>query len=179
MQILSGGLFLGAIFMATDYTTSPLTNKGKFIYAVGCGILTVLIRTFGALPEGVSFSIIIMNILVPRQILTKLINISPHLVFCLQIFSTMCFTVFPMANVLQFAFLAPFADEAVHGVLIEPDLYGCRQICLAVEIVRHGCEELLVHSVPGGAFCGCACLHLSLRQVKKDLGIMLYEDIGY
>ena len=66
MQILSGGLFLGAIFMATDYTTSPLTNKGKFIYAVGCGILTVLIRTFGALPEGVSFSIIIMNILVPH-----------------------------------------------------------------------------------------------------------------
>ena len=66
MQILSGGLFLGAIFMATDYTTSPLTNKGKFIYAVGCGILTVLIRTLGALPEGVSFSIIIMNILVPH-----------------------------------------------------------------------------------------------------------------
>ena len=66
MQILSGGLFLGAIFMATDYTTSALTNKGKFIYAVGCGILTVLIRTFGALPEGVSFSIIIMNILVPH-----------------------------------------------------------------------------------------------------------------
>ncbi len=66
MQILSGGLFLGAIFMATDYTTSPLTNKGKFIYAIGCGILTTLIRTFGSLPEGVSFSIIIMNILVPH-----------------------------------------------------------------------------------------------------------------
>lgn len=66
MQILSGGLFLGAIFMATDYTTSPLTNKGKFIYAIGCGILTVMIRTFGSLPEGVSFSIIIMNILVPH-----------------------------------------------------------------------------------------------------------------
>lgn len=66
MQILSGGLFLGAIFMATDYTTSPLTNKGKFIYAIGCGLLTVLIRTFGSLPEGVSFSIIIMNILVPH-----------------------------------------------------------------------------------------------------------------
>ena len=66
MQILSGGLFLGAIFMATDYVTSPLTNKGKVIYAIGCGLLTVLIRTFGSLPEGVSFSIIIMNILVPH-----------------------------------------------------------------------------------------------------------------
>lgn len=72
MQILSGGLFLGAIFMATDYTTSPLTNKGKLIYAIGCGILTVMIRTFGSLPEGVSFSIIIMNILVPHiERLTK------------------------------------------------------------------------------------------------------------
>lgn len=66
MQILSGGLFLGAIFMATDYVTSPLTNKGKVIYAIGCGLLTVLIRVFGSLPEGVSFSIIIMNILVPH-----------------------------------------------------------------------------------------------------------------
>lgn len=66
MQILSGGLFLGAIFMATDYVTSPLTNKGKIIYAIGCGILTVLIRSFGSLPEGVSFSIILMNILVPH-----------------------------------------------------------------------------------------------------------------
>lgn len=65
-QILSGGLFLGAIFMATDYTTCPLTNKGKFIYAVGCGFLTTMIRVFGSLPEGVSFSIIIMNILVPH-----------------------------------------------------------------------------------------------------------------
>lgn len=65
-QILSGGLFLGAIFMATDYVTSPLTNKGKVIYAIGCGILTVLIRTYASLPEGVSFSIIIMNILTPH-----------------------------------------------------------------------------------------------------------------
>lgn len=66
MQILSGGLFLGAIFMATDYVTSPLTNKGKVIYAIGCGLLTVMIRSFGSLPEGVSFSIIIMNILTPH-----------------------------------------------------------------------------------------------------------------
>ncbi len=65
-QIMAGGLFLGAIFMATDYTTSPVSFKGKIIYAVGCGILTSLIRVFGALPEGVSFSIIIMNILVPH-----------------------------------------------------------------------------------------------------------------
>ena len=65
-QILSGGLLLGAFFMATDYVTSPFTLKGKLIYGVGCGILTALIRLFGSLPEGVSFSIIIMNILVPH-----------------------------------------------------------------------------------------------------------------
>ena len=51
---------------ATDYATSPLTMKGRIIFGVGCGLLTVLIRVFGALPEGVSFSIIIMNILVPH-----------------------------------------------------------------------------------------------------------------
>ncbi len=65
-QIMAGGLVLGAVFMATDYTTSPVSFKGKIIYAIGCGILTSLIRIFGALPEGVSFSIIIMNILVPH-----------------------------------------------------------------------------------------------------------------
>lgn len=65
-QLLSGGLLLGAIFMATDYTTSPISFKGKIIYAVGCGIITSLIRLFGSLPEGVSFSIILMNILVPH-----------------------------------------------------------------------------------------------------------------
>ena len=64
-QVLSGGLLLGAIFMATDYTTSPITLKGKIIYAVGCGLLTAVIRLYGSLPEGVSFSIIIMNILTP------------------------------------------------------------------------------------------------------------------
>ena len=64
-HILSGGLFLGATFMATDYTTSPLTKKGKVIYAVGCGFFTIIIRFFGDLPEGVAFAIIIMNILVP------------------------------------------------------------------------------------------------------------------
>lgn len=65
MDILCGGLLLGAIFMATDYTTSPITLKGQIIYAIGCGCLTMLIRQFGSLPEGVSYSIIIMNILTP------------------------------------------------------------------------------------------------------------------
>lgn len=65
-EILGGGLMIGAIFMATDYTTSPITNKGKWIYAICAGLLTCLIRLFGSLPEGVSFSIIIMNILVPH-----------------------------------------------------------------------------------------------------------------
>lgn len=64
--ILSGGVMLGAIFMATDYVTSPLTTSGKVIFALGCGLITVLIREFGSLPEGVSFSIVIMNILVPH-----------------------------------------------------------------------------------------------------------------
>ena len=64
-QILSGGLLLGAIFMATDYATSPITKWGKVIYAVGCGVLTILLRTYSNMPEGVSFSIILMNILVP------------------------------------------------------------------------------------------------------------------
>ncbi len=65
-EVLSGGLLLGAIFMATDYTTSPVNFKGQVIFAVGCGIITSVIRLFGSLPEGVSFSIIIMNILVPQ-----------------------------------------------------------------------------------------------------------------
>lgn len=63
-QILSGGLFLGAIFMATDYVTSPITVKGRIIYGIGCGVLTVFIRYFGSYAEGVSFSILIMNLLV-------------------------------------------------------------------------------------------------------------------
>ena len=64
-HILSGGLLLGAIFMATDYTTSPMTPLGQFVYAVGCGLITVLIRCFGSLPEGVSFAILLMNIATP------------------------------------------------------------------------------------------------------------------
>lgn len=64
-QMLSGGLILGAVFMATDYTTSPITPLGKVIFAIGCGVLTMVIRQWGSLPEGVSFAIVIMNILVP------------------------------------------------------------------------------------------------------------------
>ncbi|MBQ6815968.1 MAG: RnfABCDGE type electron transport complex subunit D [Clostridia bacterium] len=62
--ILSGGLMLGAFFMATDYVTTPSFNLGKLIFGVGCGILTVVIRRFAALPEGVSYAILIMNLLV-------------------------------------------------------------------------------------------------------------------
>lgn len=65
-ELLGGGLLLGAIFMATDYTTSPITAKGKWIFGIGCGIITSVIRLYGSLPEGVSFSIILMNILVPH-----------------------------------------------------------------------------------------------------------------
>lgn len=65
VDILSGGIMLGAIFMATDYATSPITTKGQIIFAIGCGIITMLIRAYGSLPEGVSYSIVIMNILVP------------------------------------------------------------------------------------------------------------------
>lgn len=63
--ILSGGLLLGAIFMATDYTTSPMSIRGQIIYAIGLGIFTVIIRVYGSLPEGVSYSILLMNIITP------------------------------------------------------------------------------------------------------------------
>ena len=64
-QLLGGGLLIGAFFMATDMVTSPVTNKGAIIFAVGCGVLTALIRNFGGYPEGVSYAIIIMNTAVP------------------------------------------------------------------------------------------------------------------
>ncbi|MGM0444340.1 MAG: RnfABCDGE type electron transport complex subunit D [Fibrobacterota bacterium] len=64
-QILAGGLILGAVFMATDMVTSPISRKGQFIFALGCGTLTVVIRRFGGYPEGVSYSILLMNLLVP------------------------------------------------------------------------------------------------------------------
>ena len=60
-QLFSGGLFLGAIFMATDYVTRPLTKLGQIVFGIGCGVLTVVIRYFGGYPEGVSYAILIMN----------------------------------------------------------------------------------------------------------------------
>jgi electron transport complex protein RnfD len=64
-HILTGGLMLGAIFMATDMVTSPMTGKGQIIYGVGIGLITIAIRMFGAYPEGISFAILIMNAFVP------------------------------------------------------------------------------------------------------------------
>ena len=64
-QIFSGGLLFGAVFMATDYVTTPITRTGKMIFALGCGLITFLIRSFGSYPEGVSFAILLMNILSP------------------------------------------------------------------------------------------------------------------
>lgn len=64
-HIFSGGLMLGAFFMATDYTTSPMTTKGRLIMGVGCGLLTSVIRLYGGYPEGVSYSILLMNLVVP------------------------------------------------------------------------------------------------------------------
>ena len=72
-HICAGGVMLGAIFMATDYVTSPLTTKGKIIFGIGCGFLTMVIRIFASYPEGVSFALLLMNILVPHiDKLTKL-----------------------------------------------------------------------------------------------------------
>ncbi len=64
-HVLGGGLLLGAVFMATDYVTNPITRKGIIIYAIGCGVLTTLFRLYGNMPEGVSFAIILMNIITP------------------------------------------------------------------------------------------------------------------
>lgn len=64
-SVLSGGLIFGAVFMATDYSTTPITRSGRMVFAFGAGLLTYLIRAFGAYPEGVSFAILLMNILSP------------------------------------------------------------------------------------------------------------------
>jgi len=64
-QIFAGGLILGAIYMATDYSSSPVTAKGQMIYALGCGIITSIIRMYGGYPEGVSYSILLMNVAAP------------------------------------------------------------------------------------------------------------------
>jgi electron transport complex protein RnfD len=64
-HILSGGLILGAFFMATDYVTSPLTRKGQIVFGIGCGLITAIIRVFGGYPEGVSYAILMMNAATP------------------------------------------------------------------------------------------------------------------
>ena len=64
-HMLAGGLMLGAIYMATDYTTSPMTVKGRIVFALGCGVVTCVIRLWGGYPEGVSYSILLMNLFVP------------------------------------------------------------------------------------------------------------------
>jgi len=64
--VLSGGLLLGAVFMATDYSTAPVTTRGKIIFGIGCGIITSVVRNYASMAEGVSFSILIMNILTPH-----------------------------------------------------------------------------------------------------------------
>lgn len=65
VYVLGGGLLLGAIFMATDYTTSPYTMKGQLIYGIGLGVITVIIRRYGSMAEGVSYAILLMNLVVP------------------------------------------------------------------------------------------------------------------
>ena len=74
-QVLAGGLMIGAFFMATDYVTSPVTGNGRIIFAVGLGILTVLIRNYSNMPEGVCFSILIMNAFTP--LIDKYVRIRP------------------------------------------------------------------------------------------------------
>ena len=64
-EILAGGVFFGAFFCATDYVTSPIMNIGKIIYAIGCGVFTMIIRLFASYPEGVSFAILFMNVMTP------------------------------------------------------------------------------------------------------------------
>ncbi|MBQ8793997.1 MAG: RnfABCDGE type electron transport complex subunit D, partial [Clostridia bacterium] len=66
LAIFGGGLMLGAIFMATDYVTTPTTDLGKLVFGIGCGLITFVIRQFSPLPEGVSYAILLMNILTPH-----------------------------------------------------------------------------------------------------------------
>ena len=65
LQVFSGGFLLGAFFMATDYTTTPTTKSGQIIFGIGCGVITFVIRNFGGYPEGVSFAILLMNLVTP------------------------------------------------------------------------------------------------------------------
>jgi len=75
-HILAGGLMLGAFFMATDYVTSPLTNRGKIVFSVALGILTMLIRRFSSMPEGVCYSILFMNAITP--LIDRFIKVRPY-----------------------------------------------------------------------------------------------------
>jgi len=76
LHILAGGLMLGAFFMATDYVTSPITARGKIIFGIGAGILTVVIRRFGGLPEGVAYSILFMNAITP--LIDRYVKVRPY-----------------------------------------------------------------------------------------------------
>jgi len=76
LHILAGGLMLGAFFMATDYVTSPITARGRIIFGVGAGILTVVIRLFGGMPEGVCFSILLMNAITP--LIDRYVKVRPY-----------------------------------------------------------------------------------------------------
>ncbi|MFC1897473.1 RnfABCDGE type electron transport complex subunit D [Chloroflexota bacterium] len=75
-HILTGGLMLGAFFMATDYVTSPITGRGRIIFGIGAGILTIVIRRFGGLPEGVCYSILFMNALTP--LIDRYVKVRPY-----------------------------------------------------------------------------------------------------
>ncbi|MBA7560142.1 Proton-translocating ferredoxin:NAD(+) oxidoreductase complex subunit D [subsurface metagenome] len=75
-HVLAGGLMIGAFFMATDYVTSPITARGKIIFGIGAGILTVVIRRFGGLPEGVCYSILFMNALTP--LIDRYVKVRPY-----------------------------------------------------------------------------------------------------
>ena len=65
MAVLSGGVLFGAVFMATDYVTSPTTPLGQIIFGVGCGVITSIIRMWGGYPEGVTYAILLMNVITP------------------------------------------------------------------------------------------------------------------
>ena len=75
-HILAGGLMIGAFFMATDYVTSPITSRGRIIFGIGAGVLTVIIRQFGGLPEGVCYSILFMNAVTP--LIDKYVRVKPY-----------------------------------------------------------------------------------------------------
>jgi electron transport complex protein RnfD len=76
IQLMAGGLMLGSVYMATDYVTSPITHNGRIIFAIGCGVITAIIRQFGGLPEGVAYSILLMNAVAP--LIDRLVRTRPY-----------------------------------------------------------------------------------------------------